>query len=442
MLSEEQSQVIKKIKEFLKSTEVAFSITGAAGTGKTFLMNYLYNKLKNKLPIRFCAPTHKAKLVLEKATGQKAITLHSLLALTPNLDIFELDFNDLLFKSNSNKLEIPLRGLVICDEASMINDELYKILIQKCGERLTKICFVSDPAQLMPVKSYDISLVYKVPLQFNLSKIYRQSEDNAFLNILETLRSRYIDEFTDCIGNSGSLICETDSTKFLANYIKHLKKAIANSDILDTKLTAYTNKRINQFNKIIKNVLFKEEYNKFEFLTGCENFEFNCTKFYNSMDYITCSEPIKKDVYLPYFIKLPGWDIELYDSVEKTSERITILSKDISEDYRIQLAYLLENLRINAIKASNFDKAKKWGMYYKLMQSFATPFNLTIDGRVVKKKTFTEGYACSVHKLQGSSYNSIFVDMKNINTCVDDLVRRQLQYVALSRTYKDAFILQ
>lgn len=442
ILSEEQSQAIEKVKEFLNSKEIAFSITGAAGTGKTSIMNYLYDELKNELPIRFCAPTHKAKLVLQRATNQEAITLHSLLALTPNLDIFDLDFRDLLFKSNSTKMEIPRYGLVICDEASMINDDLFKILIQKCSERNTKICFISDPAQLMPVKSDNISLVYQLPYHFNLSKIYRQSDKNALMGTLETLRDVSIDEFNTCIGEEGSLFCESNSTTFLANYIKHLKKAISNSDILETKLAAYTNARVNQFNRIIKNALFKDEYNKFEFLTGCENFEFGDLKFYNSMDYIICSDPVKKDIAIPYFGTLPGWDIELYDPADDVSEHVSILSKDVSEDYRFSLACTIEDLRLNAIKDKSRNKAKKWGMYYRLIKSFATPFDLLVDGRIIKKQTFVEGYACTVHRLQGSTYNNIFVDMKNINTCVDDRVRRQLQYVALSRTISDAYILQ
>lgn len=44
--------------------------------------------------------------------------------------------------------------------------------------------------------------------------------------------------------------------------------------------------------------------------------------------------------------------------------------------------------------------------------------------------------------MQGSSYGEVFVDMKNINLCKDEDERRQLQYVALSRTRKDAHLLQ
>lgn len=45
-------------------------------------------------------------------------------------------------------------------------------------------------------------------------------------------------------------------------------------------------------------------------------------------------------------------------------------------------------------------------------------------------------------RMQGSSYNNVLVDIRNINSCKDESVTRQLQYVALSRTRKDALIYQ
>lgn len=65
------------------------------------------------------------------------MTLHKLLALSPRLDIFDLDFNNLLFQSRSSK-EIPKNGVVICDEGSMINDDLFDLLIKRCKEKMLK----------------------------------------------------------------------------------------------------------------------------------------------------------------------------------------------------------------------------------------------------------------------------------------------------------------
>ena len=92
ILSDEQLEAIRLIKEFITSEETAFSLVGSAGTGKTLIMNNLVKDLQQVMRVELCAPTHKAKLVLQRATGRECTTLHSLLALTPNLDIFELDF--------------------------------------------------------------------------------------------------------------------------------------------------------------------------------------------------------------------------------------------------------------------------------------------------------------------------------------------------------------
>ena len=75
------------------------------------------------------------------------------------------------------------------------------------------------------------------------------------------------------------------------------------------------------------------------------------------------------------------------------------------------------------------------------MKSFASPTNMMFDNRVIKKKTFDYGYAATTHKLQGTSINTIFVDMSNLLKCKNRDELRQLQYVALSRTKTNAHIL-
>lgn len=446
ILSDEQLEAIRLIKEFITSEETAFSLVGSAGTGKTLIMNNLVKDLQQVMRVELCAPTHKAKLVLQRATGRECTTLHSLLALTPNLDIFELDFNDLIFKANEEKITIPKNGLVICDEASMINDNLFNALIKRCKERYTKILFVSDEKQLRPVKSERESLVYTVNSQFRLTKIFRQSDKNALLPILEILRNETIDYFPEKQGEEGSLLCEFDLKEFLKKYLKSIKVALENKDILETKLAAYTNARVDLYNSLIKKALFPngKEYNKTEFITCCDNMEFEgMYSYWNSMDYIIETEPVKTTKTLPYFGDVIGWEFEVYDPLDNINKCLFIMSKSNPASVFNSLAYKLEQLRVNAVRERSYQrKAAKWGMYFQLSKSFATPIDLFVDGRLVKKKSFTEGYACTTHRLQGSTFNKIFVDMKNINTCFDEKVKQQLQYVALSRTRTDAIILQ
>jgi hypothetical protein len=163
------------------------------------------------------------------------------------------------------------------------------------------------------------------------------------------------------------------------------------------------------------------------------------------MDYIVINEPDKIQIPIPYFGTLPGWRLELYDSLFKMSSHIAILSKDISRDYLDGLSIKIEETRQNAVSWSAVNKAKArfyWKRYYEMINSFASPIDMYYDGRLIRKKSFDYSYAITTHKSQGSSLDNVLVDMRNINSCSDENVRRQLQYVALSRTRKDALIYQ
>jgi DNA replication protein DnaC len=59
-----QQQVVKNIVEFMESDSTMHIINGSAGSGKSYLINYLCNGLfKNKVPI-ITTPTNKACQVL------------------------------------------------------------------------------------------------------------------------------------------------------------------------------------------------------------------------------------------------------------------------------------------------------------------------------------------------------------------------------------------
>jgi exodeoxyribonuclease-5 len=443
----QQQEAIDQIKIFLKDKTVpAFLLYGAAGTGKTSCLSEILNFIERiGMNYCLCAPTHKASLVLKKKTERDAITLHKLLSLSPLLDIFELDFNDLQFRIGKNKLEIPRNGVVICDEASMISDDLYDILASKCKDFNCKLLLTGDFKQLQPVKSSELSKTYKITPRYELTELYRQSTESGLIRTLDTLRDSPIDYFEESIGTAGSLLVTSNIADFLKEAKAAIKTAISKSDILATKIFAFTNARVNAYNNVCHKMLTSEEYRKLEFLTCCENLEFNDYRFYNSMDYVIVAEPKKVDINIPNFGKLPGWQLELYDRQENWASPISILSKEISNDYLESLAYKIEETRLTAIelkKISRVKSNKAWQEYFKLVGSFVSPVNMYFDNRLIRKKSFDYGYACTVHRSQGSDYNNIFVDMKDIGLCKDDAIRRQLQYVALSRTRNNALIFQ
>lgn len=447
-LGKEQLEALNTMEEFIKNKEPVLVLSGSAGTGKTTILNEFIQYLDSTdVSFVLCAPTHKAKLVMEEVTGYGAITLHKLLSLSPNIEIFNLDYNDLKFESKGLD-SIPTNGIVIIDEASMVNDDIYKLVTEVCKFNKSKIIFIGDKCQLQPVNNHNISLVFNNTNIITLNTIHRQAKDNGLIPILTKLRENPIKTFKPIYSEKvGSLYIYNKPKDFIITAVNSYKKAINVQDVTKVKLVAYTNARVRGLNNCIRKVLWndKEEYHQFEFLTAYENFEFNREKFYNSSDYVITNVPRKVDKHIPYYLKLPGYELELYDKVYDTLLPVFILDRTINADYINSLSALIEDIRLSAIEAkTRYQKGKAsmlWKKYFEIMKSFASPYDIMFDNRVIKKKTFDYGYASTVHKLQGSSIGEIFIDMTNLLSCPNRAELRQLQYVALSRTKGDAHIL-
>lgn len=449
ILAEEQIKALERMKDFLNTEEPVLVLQGYAGTGKTSILNEYIQFLRSTgEDYILCAPTHKAKLVMEEVTGEEAMTIHKLLSLAPNIEIFELDYKDLRFQCNGLG-SIPDNGVVIIDEASMINDEIYKLLLDTCSQYGAKLLFIGDKAQIQPVCSKSTSLVFNCPNIITLTQIHRQADTNGLLPLLSKLRERPMRRFQPIEAPEGSLIVYNQAKDFMLKSADFFKHAIRKQDVNEVKLIAYTNARVQGFNQCIRRLLWANradnEYNQFEFLTGYENFEYNNTQFYNSLDYIIVDVPKRVERHIPHFMKLPGYELELFDTVYKKLLTVFILEKDINKDYIDSLASTIENFRISAIEAKrNGNRTRStflWKRYFEMVKSFATPKDIMWDNRVIKKKTFNYGYASTIHKIQGSSLKTIFVDMSNILICKNINEIRQMQYVSLSRTKTDAYIL-
>lgn len=115
-------------------------ITGGAGAGKTLVARQIVKFfLDGDVRVMLCAPTGKAGRRLTEVIGQPATTIHRLLAYDPRHGGFI--FNE--------KNPLP-DGVVICDEASMIESAIGYALLSACGPN-TAVVLIGDPNQLPPV---------------------------------------------------------------------------------------------------------------------------------------------------------------------------------------------------------------------------------------------------------------------------------------------------
>lgn len=446
ILGAEQQEAINKILNWLDDkTKTSFSLVGAAGTGKSYTISQLLPKLE--LSYILCAPTHKAALVMRNYCNSSAITIHNLLALSPNLNIEKFDITKLLFEVTKKPNQIPAKGLIICDEASMINDDLFDLIIQKCKALQTKILFVSDKAQLLPVESTKYSKVYtNSDESYTLTKIYRQSEENCLIPILSDLRTKELSNIESTISPEGNITLYNDVKEYCKKCAELFTGAIENKDILYVKACAYTNKRVSNYNTIIQRYIWhdSELYHVGDILTAYSNGTCGCIlsnghksnvpfNYYNGMDYIITNVE-KGNKYIPVLNQnIDGYWLTLYDSYYKEYGVIFI----ITDKENINLvSYYLEDIRRKAIH-----NKKMWSLYYQMQKSYCINNYSFLDNRCIAKKDFDLGYCSTVHKLQGSSVENICIDLPNIKECKDKLVRRQLEYVAFSRTRHNVFIL-
>lgn len=122
-----------------------FFLSGAAGTGKTWLINHLV-KTMNLRPI-VLAPTNKACRVLEQK-GIAAITIHSAIYYPPTV------YND---EDGSIVLDFEYEGmkttadLIIIDEVSMIGSKVGADIDRTLEECKLPVLLVGDIHQLSPV---------------------------------------------------------------------------------------------------------------------------------------------------------------------------------------------------------------------------------------------------------------------------------------------------
>ena len=477
-LSDEQQYVVDRIKDFFdgpfdKDCNCA-TLSGAAGTGKSLAMVAVVNHLqKNKVKYAIAAPTHKAKYVISEYTGKGAFTLHAMFGLRPNLDIENFSWNDVkfnleekvremerqerygsVFNKKDNGVFIPIRGALIVDECSMINKAFFDFLRKASVLAKTKILFIGDECQLQPVKAEDKSPCFKEEnsIQMKLTKLFRQQGESAVVPVLDKLRLRPILEFKPAMSDKGSLFVIDDLVGFIKPYMEIIRKALPSQDTDAVKIIAFTNEVVNKFNRNVRVGLFKEKAvsNKFlkgDFLVGFENFRFGDFNFFNSSDYIVVNEPFHSYITVPFMtVPFDAYMVKLKSKCDGWEAIIPIVSVEENDSALIlKYAYMLENMRKRASeakKSKNGSAAKHfWSCYYSMFRAFAVDSDICIGEQVVKKKTFNYGYAITTYKSQGSSYGTVFVDLDNLAKVDESEKFRQHEYVALSRTRGNVYLL-
>jgi ATP-dependent exoDNAse (exonuclease V) alpha subunit len=453
-LNEGQKTAYLKMAEFVNNScdGTMFLLEGYAGTGKTFLISKLLEYIFKQHPfwnVAVTAPTNKAVKVLQRASLIKNSsriqysTIHKLLGLKEmitdtGLQLFQND--------NFDQVDIKDYELVIVDEVSMLNDDLF-LELDKYNKDVM-IIFLGDPAQIPPVNKVDCipflpeeRKKFKIEMSL-LTEIMRQKIDNPIIEHSFIIRNdlnkhdHEIPRVTN-LNEKGSGIVyfntseESGREAFLKELNDHFTSPMFSQSSDYAKLVAWRNKTISEMNVIIRKMIFKDKIdmslgilpkimvgekliaNK-PIIDDKKNILFTTNDEFEVVSYTGGHDSNNKCNY--YLAKVSSSDITGRTGIAY----IKILHEDSEEVFKLKA----DHLKKIAVKSkSKFE----WKMYYNFLRTFAdVGYN----------------YAITAHKSQGSSYTNVFILEDDINRNPNIVERNRIKYTACTRPTDKLFIVK
>lgn len=417
--NDQESAVEWILKKLLEEPDRYMTLIGAGGTGKTFcIMTAVEMLQKAGMKVLLTAPTNKAVKQLEKAAREYGLvldevdfsTIHSALglAMLPN--------EDQKFAVRAGRGVIEVFDVIVVDEASMMpRKALFEHLVPDCEEGNTKVVFMGDDLQLPPPRE-PISPVFKEFPQFRLEHNERQKE-GQLLTVNGMLR-------TAMMGNKPFKAPELDGDQITeikaADFLKQVVAAFDKDTDLDSqRVLAWTNKRVQTVNNAIRNKLYGKDCDPYiegeRVVTGGPikddeghivlGTDEECTVYHVADDYV--EDESTGETYRTIRLVLDP----LYEAGKVIAQ---VLHEDSVEAFEARKEALANAAR----KAEKSDARRLWAQFWSFKETFA-------DVRYC--------YCITIHRSQGSTFDRVFVDVKDILRNNNRIERQRLLYVGYSR---------
>lgn len=464
--TKDQQKAFDELSKFINSPYNSFdwkrALVGAGGVGKTFLIKSLIlnSNISHSL-IGLSTPTHKACRVLKDSIGDLGChvsTLQSDLGLRVNFDVEKFDINNPPFDPKG-KIKVGEYQLYIIDEASMINKGLLRFMERYLKENKVKVIYCGDTHQLCPVNETSIAAFNGIKV-CRLTQIVRQDEDNPLVKLLDMLRYDIEHKsftFLNYIYKRPQEFDESNLKGYklmnAASFANEVTVQYSDSQILnDTdsiRILAYTNMCVSSWNKFVRNCIVSDDsksvINRNDLITSYTTIvdNFNSAIIKNSEDYII--HDIVNYTHPKYNIK--GFMIK-FQAIHGGIISKPVFVVDHSDSFSMKMYLKVANELIDKAKNSNrFTRSTNWKNYYAFKDSCLLATNvIRTDGTVLYTRDLDYGFAQTVYKAQGSTYDNVMIDLRDIvydkngkiYTNAEEINRRL--YVALSRAKYKAYL--
>lgn len=476
-LNDEQVYALSKGMEFLADrNKKYFCISGSAGTGKSTILKELIRGWERKTCIT--APTHEAVEVIGTMTGLKAETLHKLLGLRPDMDLEDFDSKNMLFSqlATNNMMEY---SLICVDESSMINEDLLNIIKNSSRGFGVKIIFMGDRMQLPPVNLDFSPVFYDEDIeQVQLIKVERQAGCNPLMKVYDNILSNILSEkdlfpYEDDVivddGKELGIRFNKTYESFAEQIIKHLTSEEYNQDRSLYKILCYENNTVKKWNNYVRKMIYggiSEPFKDGEVLksyTAIYDYDMQMMKLRNSGEYFISDIQEDKFLYEEYinkhnsnFIELTGFRMTL--NPVNHGIGFTFFVMDMTDENKKKFVPIEQKLYWKAKKASPQERKWMWMEYYKFRSSCLITETMKVDPlerdtrypnkKHEIKKDLDFAYALTIHKSQGRTYKSVFIDGKDVANLrkfstskkPTHFLANRLNYVALSRPTDMAYV--
>lgn len=417
-------QIATKLENIVKTDMVwdnEITLSGAAGTGKTYLTTKLVQKLQNEFHITITAPTHKALQVLRTNLFDADIdnvdtkTIQSFLniRLNTNFDNGTQKFEPIKSKEKDN----TKTDILIVDESSMVSADLYGYIVKAIeSSRVKAVLFVGDEYQLLPVDNMD-NKVFDIKTKYKLDKIVRQAKDSYIINMATKARNIIKSKNYISIKEFFNNEAFSSSIEFFNN-IEDFHNDFCTPDTWakkDKVIASFTNNSVESHNRIIRSRYWQEQnIDSTPVLQKGDKVIFQQANVidekvvHQNSDIVTLSYAKKTRIEKPLFI-------DFWDCKDINNKPFKVIDPDSKERLKI----VLDKLAKDAKYEKDYGKrTQKWKLFYNIKEMF-------ID----VKYTF----ASTIHKLQGSTYKTVYIDLREIETMKDKDMMYRLLYVAVTR---------
>jgi len=420
-LTVEQGAALEALDAFVQGTEKLYLLTGYAGTGKTTLLQAFVSGLRDRgddRPIVLSAFSNKATKVLAAMAAQwrieiDAMTCCKLLGLRPVIDeesgmqVFAID--------RQQASQIDRYRLVIVDECSMINQELWELLVNAVSNlyRGTQILFVGDSAQLPPVNEPESACFRQIVHKSELTEVVRYG--GAIAVIAEDMRRnlerdqlpRFASD-TNADNTEGCFALPSPGWHDLL--IRAFTSPAYQKNPDQVRALAYTNRRVAQLNQLIRSAIYGP--NAQRFVPGERLIAVSPCLKEESIVLPTSGECEVLHIARSREGEWPLWLLEV-ETETGDDKTLRVLHESGQGEFKARLDFLA--------------KEKRWMEFWDLQQRFHS-----VD----------YAYSLTIHKSQGSTFQDVFVDVPSMLANRNVIERNQLCYVAFTRAAKRLFLYQ